>query len=516
MHTPLLGRYFPAEPLSDSGGVAERFLDKEYQLERIASTDTDDTSFIEYLQFLHESARSLAESRLKAMLGRSKAGTAAALHAVLTAPKPTGTPRFKPTDTVTQSLAARLVRLRERGAQIEQVLTNPTFAGGESQLLIEAARALKNGMMSTGRDQTEEFKDALGLFREAQSGAIGARNYVVWFQIGWILWKTGESLADAEEAFYQAYRLSAATQDIFYYSSQRHRAYLQFLQNKPAEACDTIVRAVRMYPHDSDVLRDAAQYAVAAGETDEAITFLHGLLTIDPAQAETVFAEETFVAAAPVIADAVWHVFESGEREAASAVEGLTHAAVNGREAASRSGVGVELSPEMLAGVADAQALIHDYANALSLPVAKGIAQTATAQTDAIYDHIRASLQTATADTGGRLVRPRRQIERLLSDRKRWKEDVTKLERAARQSKINIASPPRRGLFVKFNAEHASLYENYQTARGQADVNAQKIASEMPGYETEIAQGEAEQAKIAETLSWLAEQNEAKTTIDAI
>ena len=244
MHTPLLRRYFPTEPAE---GATERFLDKEYQLERIAATETNNEPFIEYLRFLHEAGRDHAFSRLQALVGKSKAGTAPALYAVLTAPKPVGTPAFMPADTVAQSIAARLQNLRERGTQIEQVLTNPTFAGGESQLLTEAARALKNGMMSAGRDQIEEFKDALGLFREAQEGAIGGRNYVVWFQIGWILWKNGESLADAEEAFYQAYRLSGATQDIFYYSSQRHRAYLQFLQNKPQEARDTIARAVQLY-----------------------------------------------------------------------------------------------------------------------------------------------------------------------------------------------------------------------------------------------------------------------------
>ncbi|MBC8140905.1 MAG: hypothetical protein H7Y38_05630 [Armatimonadetes bacterium] len=513
MHTPLLRRYFPADP---DTGAAERFLDKEYQLERIAATELSDEPFVEYLQFSHESDRVIAEERLKTLIGKSKAGTAPALYAVLTAPKPAGTPRFAPADTVAQSLAERLARLRTRGTQIEQVLTNPTFAGGESQLLIEAARALKNGMMSTGRDQTEEFKDALGLFREAQAGAIGARNYVVWFQIGWILWKTGESLAEAEEAFYQAYRLSAATQDIFYYSSQRHRAYLQFLQNNPTEAYDTIARAVRLYPQDPDVLRDAARYAVVSGKTGEGNAYLRELLTLDPAQAETVFAEEVFAAALPTVADGVWQTFESGEREAAHAVHRLVHAEMNGRESAERSGVAVELSPEMLAGVSDAQALINLNANALSFPVAKGVTQTATAQTAAIYTYIRQTLETATTETEQRLIRPRRQIERLVSDQKRWKEDVMKLERAARQSKINIASPPRRGLFVKFNAEHASLYENYQTARGQADMNAKKIAEEMPGYETEIAQGEAEQAKIAETLVWLAKEQEAKPVAGAI
>ena len=256
-----------------------------------------------------------------------------------------------------------------------------------------------------------------------------------------------------------------------------------------------------------DILRDAARYAVASGNPDEAGAFLRHLLHVDPAQAETVFAEETFASALPTLADGIWHLFETGERDAAKSVAELAHSEANGREAAERSGVPIALSPEMLAGVADAQKLMQTYANTLSFPVARGITLTATAQTEAIYAHIRRTLETANEEIGQRLVRPRRQIERLVSDQKRWKEDVTKLERAARQSKINISSPPRRGLFVKFNAEHASMYENYQTARGQAEINAKKIADEMPGYESEIKHGETEQKRIADTIAWLLEQH---------
>ena len=422
----------------------------------------------------------------------------------MTTPAPTGTGTFKPADTVAQGLQNRLARLRERGAAVETVLSNPVFAGGESQLLIEAARALKNGMTSTGRDQQEEFKDSLGLFREAQAGAIGSRNYVVWFQIGWILWKGGAARIEAEEAFYQAYRLSAATQDIFYYSSQRHRAYLQFLQNKPDDANETIVRAVSLYPNDPDVLRDAARYAVATGDVSGGTAFLQKLLAAEPGQAETIFADDVFVAALPALADVVWQVFESGKRDATAAVSALSTAQSRIADAAERSGVPIALAPELVTAVADAQTVLNRSASALSYPVAQGVVQTAAAKERAMYDFARQSLETAQVETEQRLVRPRLQKERLLFEQKKWKEDVSKLERAARQSKVDLGSQPKRTLFGRYNPEHASLYENYQTARGQAELTAKRIDDEVPVHEADIARCEAEQSKITETIAWLA------------
>jgi tetratricopeptide (TPR) repeat protein len=500
MSTPFLRRYFPSVPAE---GAVERFLDNEYQIERIAAGNTDETPFVEYLHFLHEAQRHLAIDNLKAAAGKSKTGAVPALIAVMTAPPPTGTPAFTPTDIVEHDLVSRLHRLRERGTLVENVLTNPAFAGGESQLLIEAARAAKNGMTSTGRDQQEEFKDALGLFREAQEGAIGNRNYVVWFQIGWILWKQGAQLAEAEEAFYQAYRLSAATQDVFYYLSQRHRAYLQFLQNKFGEASDTISRAVSLYGDDPDTLVDAARYASASKKPDDAANLLRKAFALEPSRALTVFADEPFLSNLAPLAEAIWHVFENGERRATHAVARLAETEANLRIAAERAGTAIPLPETLTAGIAEAQTLVKQHTAALSYPAALGIVQTANAQSSALYAHAQKTLESESLAIEQRLIRPRRQIERILSEKKKWKEDADKIVRAAKQTNVNLAAPPKRNLFGKFNPHHATLYENYQTARHQAELNAVAVKNELPVYQAEIARSEEEQARIAETMAWL-------------
>jgi hypothetical protein len=88
----------------------------------------------------------------------------------------------------------------------------------------EADRALKNGMKASGRDQEEEFKDAARLLRDVLDNPIGSRNYVAWFQTGWLNWKFKQHLADAEEAFYQAARLSGPIADL--YHAYRRRVLL--------------------------------------------------------------------------------------------------------------------------------------------------------------------------------------------------------------------------------------------------------------------------------------------------
>ena len=65
-------------------------------------------------------------------------------------------------------------------------------------------------MKASGRDQEEWYKDAARLLRDVLDNPIGRGNYVAWFQTGWLKWKFQRNLAEAEEAFYQAARLSAS------------------------------------------------------------------------------------------------------------------------------------------------------------------------------------------------------------------------------------------------------------------------------------------------------------------
>lgn len=509
MPMPFLRRFFPVQIAE---GQAERLIDNEYQLARFSAEDTHSESLQDYLKDLLDMQRDTAIRRVRELsTTEKKSGPFRALLDLLTAPQPTGTPAFVPEDILIQDMAATKTRLEERGLAIEAVLqkqqpTSVTDPSTSKDVQTEAARALKNGMASTGRDQQEEFKDALHLFREAQGGAIGGRNYVVWFQIGWILWKHKADLAGAEEAFYQAYRLSASQNDIFYYLSLRHRAYLQFLQGQVQEARATIARAVSTFDTDGDTLLDAARYAAAAGETAEAISLLSRLLVYAPSLAVTLLADEAFTVSddtATAIISSLVEQTAIGEKKAAAAVDQLVTAEKNIVTAQDRIGVEINLPEALIAGIPEAVALLRRHTGALHYPTSVGIQLTAATQSAAIYAYAQNQLDEASTAIQQRLFRPRRQIERLRNEQLHWKEDSSKLERSARRMNVKLGAPPKRGLFGGFNPEHVTLFDNYQHARTQLEITDKAIATEVPVYEADITKGEQELKQIVETQDWL-------------
>ena len=496
MPTPFLRRFFPHLPAE---GTAERLLDHEYQLECLAAGETDNSRLREYLQFLSDTHTALAQQNLRALAG----GAGGTLADLLAAPYPAGTLSFAPADVPADDRARLIARLRERGMATTALLEGTVT--GDSGTQAEAVRALKNGMIAQGRDQQEEFKDALSLLREAQGGAVGARNYVVWFQIAWILWKQND-LAGAEEAFYQAYRLSGGAGDVFHYLSIRHRAYLQYLIGAAGDAVQTIGRAAELFPSDPETLCDAARYAAASGDPASAAGLLHRYLRAEPTGAITVLADAALASVLPTLADALLAETRDAERAAAQAVARLADAGANARTAIERAGIAGGEDDALRGGVVDAGALLARLAGTLSYLASVGIARTAEAQTAAVYARVREMLADAAATADARLVRPRVQKERLLSERKRWREDAAKIERSARSINVNLSAPPRRTLFGRINAEHAAMYDNYQTARGHMEITEEAMKTELPRYEEEIAAGEAEITRIRETLAWLDER----------
>ena len=150
-------------------------------------------------------------------------------------------------------------------------------------------------MKASGRDQEEEYKDAARLLGDVLANPIGSRNYVAWFQTGWLKWKFKRNLPEAEEAFYQAARLSASTADLYHAYSLRHLAYVKDLQGRAAEAYDNIHKALRVAPNDHDTMYDAARYAAKTGSEREALELLDRCIDLQPQTTITMFSEEDFV-----------------------------------------------------------------------------------------------------------------------------------------------------------------------------------------------------------------------------
>jgi tetratricopeptide (TPR) repeat protein len=172
-----------------------------------------------------------------------------------------------------EGIAARIMEHQEMLQEIANILRRP-YGTKALELLQEADRALKNGMKTSSRDQQEEFKDAVRLLRDVLDNPIGSRNYAAWFQTGWLNWKFKGNLAEAEEAFYQAARLSGPKADLYHAYSLRHLAYIQYLQGRPVEAYDNMHKALHIRPDDHDAMYDAARYAAKIGCESEALQLL--------------------------------------------------------------------------------------------------------------------------------------------------------------------------------------------------------------------------------------------------
>lgn len=152
------------------------------------------------------------------------------------------------------------------------------------------------GMRDSGEDQNKYFKDSIQLLNQCLENPVGKRDYVVWFQKGWLLWKHTGDLNKAEETFSEARRLSKPKLDLYYQKSLRHLAYIQYLNDKPEKAYQTIQQAVNTCKDDDhDTLFDAARYAARNGYKKEALKYLNQCINLRPETSVTMFAEEDFI-----------------------------------------------------------------------------------------------------------------------------------------------------------------------------------------------------------------------------
>ena len=193
-----------------------------------------------------------------------------------------------------QQVAQMMLQQKKVLDHIADVLRRP-YETKVLELLQEADSALKQGMQSTARDQKAEFADAARLLNDVLDNPIGSRNYVAWFQVGWLKWKSDQKIAEAEEAFYQAARLSAPKADLYHANSLRHMAYMQYLQGKYQDAYDSIHKAVLVQPNDHDIRYDAARYAAKIGREAEALELLEKCIDQQPQTIVMMYSEEDFL-----------------------------------------------------------------------------------------------------------------------------------------------------------------------------------------------------------------------------
>ena len=175
---------------------------------------------------------------------------------------------------------------------IAEILRRP-YEAKVLELRREAHKWLTSGMKTTGRDRDESWKDATRLLHTVIENPIGMQDYVVWFQHGWLLWKHKKNVPEAEEAFYRAQRLSAASRDLYHLKSLRHLAYMQYLQDKHTDAYATIQKALNVSRNHATVY-DAARYAAKTGREQESLSLLDECIELEPTTIITMFSEVDF------------------------------------------------------------------------------------------------------------------------------------------------------------------------------------------------------------------------------
>ncbi len=293
MAAPLYSQLFPGLV---TGGRVPREVDNHYHLQSIADSQRQ---LVDYHAAVFEQQREAAIATLDAMrdLSDEQMETNSLLSAVLAETNCIRESVLEQTQVLRDgfAIAAKLmIQQRQELQKIAQVLRRP-FGTQALELLREAERALYGGMRQLGRAQQEDWNDAIRLVGEVLTNPIGSRNYVAWFYRGWLHWKHTKNVADAEEAFYHATRLSAEKGDVYHVHSLRHLACMQYLQRKFSAAYATIKDAHRAAPNDHDVLYDTARYAAITGRETEAVDLLDNCIERRPSTIVAMFSEEDFV-----------------------------------------------------------------------------------------------------------------------------------------------------------------------------------------------------------------------------
>jgi len=184
-------------------------------------------------------------------------------------------------------------------ASIDDSLRHP-YKSQVRELRDEADKWLKRGAHETGRDQKEDWSDAIRLLRIVLESPIGRQDYVAFFQLGYLLWKLEDNLPAAEVSFHRAQRLSSDSGDFCYVESLRHLAQVQRLQHKYQDAYETINRALET-SGEYETIYDGARYSALMGRDEESIGFINKCISAQPATIYTMFSEGDLRSIAPAL-----------------------------------------------------------------------------------------------------------------------------------------------------------------------------------------------------------------------
>ena len=357
-----------------------------------------------------------------------------------------------------------------------------TLDGELRELAAQARDALRNASRHKGRERADDLKDAESLLQSALKNPLAARNAALWFDLGWVLWKrSDENLSSAEEAFYQAVRLSANGSERFHRHALRHLAHLQASQKRGEEAFSTIQRILDADGNDPQLWLEAARYATLAGRLAEAGKLAGRALECDPGSISALFAEPDLAELGSARVQALEQITENARGEFARRLQRWRE---NGRKVVVLEELlrhGIPLAPEL--------AIVPDVdPTGLSLFAAQRMTQRASEQADAVRAEGLAHLDEALRGVKEQQEQVRRRIDLVTSEKKRWEHEIRVIEEQAEASKIplhpyNWENP----LFRARNARAKHLRDIYASCKANLTYAEQAVTEQLPALEKERA-----------------------------
>jgi tetratricopeptide (TPR) repeat protein len=326
-------------------------------------------------------------------------------------------------------------------------------------------------MRSTGRDRVENFLDALRLLQAVQNNPVGARDYVAWFNTGWIQWQK-ESLGDAEEAFYQSARLSASEPAFQSYALQ-HLAHIKYLRGQYEAAYETGRRALNMDPERAELVLDVARYAARVKREPEAVTLLQECFDQNPIVFAFALGESDL--SDPALAHQTESLLTTRQKnmteEIGRDVEAWQHATQSTQKALEQAELELAIPSELSEQTLHkAKTLLSHSLDYFTLLAVQGQVQ---GKAEALRTLIAEQLESESVSLSEQMERLTKQVEKIFADRKQWQHNIKQMELEARQAGYPLTDL---GGFARWKLRMKKLEHRYNTARMMYQPTKENLA----------------------------------------
>ncbi|NUQ69533.1 MAG: SUMF1/EgtB/PvdO family nonheme iron enzyme [Chthonomonadales bacterium] len=220
------------------------------------------------------------------------------------------------------ALAGEMQRQNATMVAIARLLS--TKLEGEAREIRNSAHAaVKEGCSPEAFDQESSLREALRLFRITVEHPMGVRDYVAWYNIGWLLWKLDSDLPAAEQAFATAVRQSMDKKDAYHVMAARHLAYMRYLQKNTEGAYQGARLALQAAAKDAENLHLLLLIVAQAGKKDDVAQTFRTLIADRPERLAECLAEpelEPYAGTLQAVLDELVRAARTRLREAADRI----------------------------------------------------------------------------------------------------------------------------------------------------------------------------------------------------